>query len=496
MPTILVLAANPSDTRRLRLDREIRDIEAGLRRSRHREAFELRSVLAPRARDLRRAILDHEPTVLHFCGYGAGDAGIVLDDDDGRAQPMAPADLAAFLGLFEETVECVFLNACYATPLAEALAWRIEVVVGMEGEVNDATASEFAVAFYDALGAGKTYGQAFDIARVAPPLAGLAGAALPRLHRRPGVDDRGPSIEVRPRQEIQGAVRRRWWVMFSMTALLLAMTAVRVWDGSTGGGAPPVEETSPEERRLEILDLILQLRQSEDPTARRYVGERLEGHGAEAVPELLRAIRDEVGTTTDAMTEQAITSSLRFDLGGLFASLLSGQDPWREGFLGSAVEVLGNIGEPTVTPILEALEEDSEKRDRIRERVAALQAGGQGTIFDLLPLLGESQRLGMAFWTFTSVLVDVGRPAVPRLLDALDAPQPLVRLAAVQALVALGEPRDEIARGLRNLGNDPDDEVRMAAARALAALDSEKSRAEAPVNVEAPEVGAGSPGDP
>jgi hypothetical protein len=38
---ILILAANPSNTHRLRLDREVRDIEEGLIRAQQRDCFEV-----------------------------------------------------------------------------------------------------------------------------------------------------------------------------------------------------------------------------------------------------------------------------------------------------------------------------------------------------------------------------------------------------------------------------------------------------------------------
>jgi hypothetical protein len=55
---ILILAANPKATVRLRLDSEVREIEEGLIRAKFRDQFVLRSTWAARPRDLRRALLD------------------------------------------------------------------------------------------------------------------------------------------------------------------------------------------------------------------------------------------------------------------------------------------------------------------------------------------------------------------------------------------------------------------------------------------------------
>ena len=38
---ILLLSANPTDTSKLRLDKEVREIEAGLERAKGREEFEI-----------------------------------------------------------------------------------------------------------------------------------------------------------------------------------------------------------------------------------------------------------------------------------------------------------------------------------------------------------------------------------------------------------------------------------------------------------------------
>ncbi len=39
MKTILILSANPADTTRLRLDKEVREIQQTLRKSNHRDEF-------------------------------------------------------------------------------------------------------------------------------------------------------------------------------------------------------------------------------------------------------------------------------------------------------------------------------------------------------------------------------------------------------------------------------------------------------------------------
>src|SRR6516164_1129321 len=72
MRTIVILAANPKSTERLRLDEEVKKIEQGLERSKRRDQFKLVVKWAVTDDDLRRALLDHQPEIVHFSGHGTG----------------------------------------------------------------------------------------------------------------------------------------------------------------------------------------------------------------------------------------------------------------------------------------------------------------------------------------------------------------------------------------------------------------------------------------
>lgn len=54
--TILVLAANPTNTPPLRLDQEVREIDNGLERAQKRDEFTLKQKLAARPVDVRRGM--------------------------------------------------------------------------------------------------------------------------------------------------------------------------------------------------------------------------------------------------------------------------------------------------------------------------------------------------------------------------------------------------------------------------------------------------------
>ncbi|BAY89371.1 MULTISPECIES: CHAT domain-containing protein [unclassified Tolypothrix] len=189
---ILILAANPSNTSRLRLDQELRDIKEGLQRSLNRENFDLRYDLAVRPRDIRRAILDYRPNIIHFSGHGAGIQGLAFEDETGKSQLVTGEALAGLFGQFSKQVECVLLNACYSEVQAEAISQQINYVIGMNDRIGDKAAVEFVVGFYDGLLAynpeydeGAPVEFAFNIAKNAIQLAGVSGELIPELKKKP-----------------------------------------------------------------------------------------------------------------------------------------------------------------------------------------------------------------------------------------------------------------------------------------------------------------------
>lgn len=178
---ILILSANPNNTSKLRLDEEVREIQAGLQRAKKREQFEIISRWAVRVDDLRRALLDHEPQIVHFSGHGSGNDGLALENNSGELQLVSTQSLARLFKLFKDKVECVLLNACYSEVQAEAIHQNIDYVIGMNRAVGDRAAIEFAVGFYDAIGAGRSYEDAFEFGCTSIDLEGIPESQTPIL---------------------------------------------------------------------------------------------------------------------------------------------------------------------------------------------------------------------------------------------------------------------------------------------------------------------------
>ncbi len=178
---ILILAAHPKDMSRLRLEEELRDIEEGLQRAKKREQFDLKPAFAVRTRDIHRSIMHFEPQIVHFSGHGEGEDGLVFEDVTGKAKLVDAQALAGLFEYFAKHVKCVLLNACYSEFQAKAIAQHIDYVIGMSQAIGDRAAIEFAVGFYDALGAGRTFEDAYKLGCIAIRMAGVPEHLTPKL---------------------------------------------------------------------------------------------------------------------------------------------------------------------------------------------------------------------------------------------------------------------------------------------------------------------------
>jgi hypothetical protein len=180
---ILILTAVPDG---LRLDKEIRSIEDAIRRAIKRDVFEIRLRTAVRPQDIRRALAEEQPYIVHFCGHGTSDGCLVLEDDSGNHKPVSPQGLAALFKLHREYVNCVVLNACYSETPAYEISQHVNYAIGMNQPIGDKAAIVFAVGFYDGLGydSENTVARAYEEGLVAIQMEDLASGSIPVLKRK------------------------------------------------------------------------------------------------------------------------------------------------------------------------------------------------------------------------------------------------------------------------------------------------------------------------
>jgi CHAT domain len=201
--TILLLAANPIETASLRLGEEFKRIEAVRRLSSKRDEFRLVKLEATSDEDLRNALLEERPEIVHFSGHGIGrqgvasardivvaddssQGGLAFEDEMGHLLQVRGDSLGGLLRHFSNDVKCVVLNACFSDSQAKAIARHIDYVIGMSKAIGDLAAITFAKGFYSAIVAGRSYECAFDLGCNAIELKGIPEHQTPVLTKRQG----------------------------------------------------------------------------------------------------------------------------------------------------------------------------------------------------------------------------------------------------------------------------------------------------------------------
>jgi hypothetical protein len=183
---ILFLASLPASVAQLDLGVEIRKIQERIQAAKHRDRIEVQSVWAVRPGDIRRALHEHSPHIVHFSGHGeAGE--LIVEDDNGAVQPVTKVALGALFGLLKKSIRVVLLNACYSRLQAEAISEHIDCVIGMNSPVGDKAAIHFSATFYEGIAYGCSVQKAFDLAKNDLLLEGIPGHEIPDLVVRAGV---------------------------------------------------------------------------------------------------------------------------------------------------------------------------------------------------------------------------------------------------------------------------------------------------------------------
>ena len=171
---MLVLCVGATAADREALEREASLIRGVLERGGGTVDLRLQARCVERARELAEAIDEDDPKIVHLVGSGAE---LVLERG-----PLSPDGLAALLARPGGAVECVLLNARFTAERADALLERVRCVVGLP-DAGDG-ASDFWVAFYDALANGDGYAAAFEQGRVAVAARRLPVGWIPRFVTR------------------------------------------------------------------------------------------------------------------------------------------------------------------------------------------------------------------------------------------------------------------------------------------------------------------------
>lgn len=163
MPKVLFLAANP-EVSRLRLEEESREIRQVFQLGTHRDRFAIHMRTDVRWRDLRQAIVELRPDVVHFSGHGRR-GGLVLTDDGGAIEQHIPPSALRTLLASRLGVRMLVLSACDTAEYVESFLEVVDHVIAMRGALSDNGASLFAQGFYSAFANGHGIDTCFGVGK-------------------------------------------------------------------------------------------------------------------------------------------------------------------------------------------------------------------------------------------------------------------------------------------------------------------------------------------
>lgn len=158
MPKLLILSSNPRKD--LNLDREVSDLVTVIQRV---GTFEIGLGLGCRPDDLIQLFTEHRPQIVHFCGHGAAEQGLVFQDESGRETFVSTEVISRLFETFAREVHCAVLNACDSEQQAIAIVQHIDYVVGMSQPILDKAAYYFATGFYQGLANGNSIEQSYQL---------------------------------------------------------------------------------------------------------------------------------------------------------------------------------------------------------------------------------------------------------------------------------------------------------------------------------------------
>lgn len=188
--SVLYLTASPDEQSPLRVDLEVRMVQAAVRGSIFRDSIDVQFRPAADFNAIIDGLNDHRPQIVHFSGHSDVD-GIAGDDGkitNVRSQDISYDLLAKALSATDNPPQVVVLNSCESSASKRALLAATSILISMRAGVSDIAANAFAPRFYGAIASGQSVKAAFDQGVVAVQAASLSEKDTPELSARAGVD--------------------------------------------------------------------------------------------------------------------------------------------------------------------------------------------------------------------------------------------------------------------------------------------------------------------
>ena len=163
MPKLLALLSNPDSEVKLRMDREIKEVNSRISQKVSHD-FESLMIPAITIDELPGLLLREKPEMLHFSGHG-NKKQLCFEDKLGNSKNVSIESLDL---IFKETghlITCLLINACGSSSLAKTLSAYIPHVIGFPGKIEDELSEIFSKTFYETLSLGCIVSSCFNLAK-------------------------------------------------------------------------------------------------------------------------------------------------------------------------------------------------------------------------------------------------------------------------------------------------------------------------------------------
>lgn len=164
---VLFASANPSDTSRLQVSREIAQVRGRLEQLGLAAGFDLIDRRDVDLGDLASALAQHRPQVVHFSGHSKRDGALVFQGLQGEAAPVADVALRQLFTGLPARPRLLLLNTCFAGSQASALEGVVDAFIGHLEPISDVDAIAYADILYMNLANGRSVQEAHQQAQAA-----------------------------------------------------------------------------------------------------------------------------------------------------------------------------------------------------------------------------------------------------------------------------------------------------------------------------------------
>jgi esterase/lipase superfamily enzyme len=156
---VLVMAVNADSIDYL--EQEAATIQKHLQIGRKRKNYVVKIVQGISIDDLAKYLPEYQPAIVHLLGRKKF-PDVILKTEQHQIQQLTPEKLANLFSGVVKPVECVVINNWFSLETADELSASVRCLIGIEEEVGDRSVT-FTSEFYQGLGQGKGYYQAFEL---------------------------------------------------------------------------------------------------------------------------------------------------------------------------------------------------------------------------------------------------------------------------------------------------------------------------------------------